>query len=266
MHSPSSFERLHLVIWTRNGSILGATLCLVCVYGAGWAQGSTPEAGAGSEVKERAAAPALGVDYLSRVVSATQQPKVGSVVQRTSLVDTIAGLGIGDDAAAHQAWSECTSNMAEVDISTDAESFILYILNRSYLQSNPDLLVRAEKVRFYREQLAAVETHIVGLRKQETAYTAEEVRETTIEEITLAAYVPGGSVVRTAAPERISRGELVTRIASWERSLNLVSDEVHMAESDLERAMEKDATAMASMSWASKMLHDVAREHLDGSD
>ena len=265
------------MIRIRTGLALVATQCLASVYGVVWAQGATqagvpatlgPAKEARSpellEAPKQAPAPLLSTGYLSRVVSATKEPKIGSVIQQSSLGETIALLSSDDLEAAQQAWSECASDIAASEIPTDVELFILYILNRSYLQSNPDLLMTAEKVRFFVAQVEAVKMHIGGLRKHETVYKPDEVKETTIEEIVLAEFVPGGAVIRSALPEKIPRAELAPRIAVWERTLDLVSDETLIAQAELERAMAKQKTAMQAMSWASKMLHDVARQLLKG--
>ena len=58
----------------------------------------------GVHVWAEGAAPALSPEYLSRVVTATREPKVASVLQRSSLVETVTQLSGEDLEAAREAW------------------------------------------------------------------------------------------------------------------------------------------------------------------
>ena len=141
---------------------------------------------------------------------------------------------------------------------SEAEYFVLYILNRSYLQSSPDLLIHAEKVRFFNEQQEIVQEHMIGLRKHQSVYSESEIAEANIEDLILAPYVPGGAVVRSREPQRVLRKDLASRIKTWERTLDTIREDADLANSELRTAMVKESAVVHAITTASKMLHGVS--------
>lgn len=207
----------------------------------------------------------VSTDYLGRVVAARQTPRVGSVAQRSSLEQTITDLSEGKTDAARASWIVCATSIAKENPTSDLEGIVLYILNRSYLQLNPDLTMSAEKVRFFNEQLVVIHQHIAALRKHQSAYTQEEKGKTTIENLSLTSYVPGGTVVRSREREEIAWEELGPRIETWERTLDDVKDEAQLAVFDLQGVMVEHNAIVQAMSVASEVMHAVLEDGLQES-
>ena len=254
---------------------------LLCVFAGAWAQEDRPSSESGSETppvaistEEKALQASeeiveitrpepvetMATESLGRIVTARQAPQLSSVEQRSSLDQTLTDLGEGNMEGAREAWTACVSDLAEVSGETDVESFILYILNKSFLQMSPDLLVHAEKVRFYNEQKRVLQEHLTALRKHESAYTQSEIGDAKIESLVLAPYVPGGSVLRSREQEQVSHDELGPRIEGWERVLYTIEENVESSNSKLRIAMKKERAMIQAMSAASKMLHEIASQ------
>ena len=228
---------------------------------AAWAQEKTPPPESGPAVEE-IARPApierVSTEYLGRIVTARQSPQLTSVAQKASLEQSIGHLRNGDLEAAREAWSVCASNFPEGSTPSNAEYFILYILNLSYLQPTPGLLIYAEKVRFFNEQKEIVQEYIAGLRKHESVFSESEIADTNIENLILAPSVPGGAAVRSRGPERVLRKDLASRIETWERTLDAIYEDANHANSELRTSMAKERAVVQAMTAASTMLLEVS--------
>lgn len=238
--------------------VLGA---LASGWTAAWAQEKSPAADSVSDVAEitrPAAIQLAGTADLGRIVGARQAPQLTSVEQQTSLEKLIGHLRKGELQGAQEAWAVCASNQPEGYTPSEAEYFVLYVLNQSYLQPSPGLLVHAEKVRFFNEQKDVVQEYIVRLRKHQSVYSESESADTTIENLILAPYVPGGAVVKSREPEPVLRKDLGQRIEDWERTFDIIRQDADIADSELRAAMAKDRPVVQAITAASKMLHEVS--------
>lgn len=244
-------------------------ICLACIavgalapaWTAPSAQEETTTPERGTEVVEitrPAAIQLVGTAYLGRIVSARQAPQLTSVEQQTSLEQLIRQLQNGNLEAAEEAWAVCASNLPEGSALPEVERFVLYILNQSYLQPSPGLLVHAEKVRFFNEQKDIVQEYIIGLRKHQSVYAESEIADTTIENLVLAPYVPGGAVVRSREPEQVLRKDLGRRIEDWERTFDTLRQDADLADSELRAAMAKDRPVVQAITASTMMLHEVS--------
>ncbi len=228
---------------------------------AAWAQEETPTPESGPEVVEIVRpepVELIGTEYLGQIVTARQAPKLTSVEQQDWLKKSITLLQNRELEAAQEAWSVCVSNFPQGSTPSDTKYFVLYILNRSYLEPSPGLLVRAEKVRFFNEQKGIVQEHIAGLRKHQSVYSETEIADTTIEILILAPYVPGGAVVRSRESERVLRKDLASRIETWDRTLYTIKEDADLADSELRTAMVGEREVVEAITAASKMLHEVS--------
>lgn len=226
-----------------------------------WAQEKAPPPESGPEVVEIVRPTPIervSTEYLGQIVTARQAPQLTSVVQKAMLEQSIDRLRLGDLEAAREAWSVCISNFPEGSTPSTAEYFIQYILNLSYLQPTPGLLIYAEKVRFFNEQTGIVEEHIAGLRKHESVFSESEIADTNIENLILAPYVPGGTAVRSREPERVLRKDLASRIETWERTLDTIHEDANLANSELRSSMARERAVVRAITVASKMLHEVS--------
>lgn len=257
---------------------MGAVFC-VCL--GAWAQVDTPAGVAGPEVapegipaegletqEEReivevsrpatAAKPLLSKEYLARILSAHKVPQLTSVEQRASLQRTLLHLRDGELAPAAETWTRCASELIWRSGRKEIEGLILYILNESFLQSDPDLLMHAEKARFFTEQESVVHEHLSALRKFESAHASEEAPDAMIERPILSPYVPGGTAVRSREREQVSWEEIGERIEAWDRRRMTIEEDARSANSELQRTMVKRQRKVQAISAASQMLHDVA--------
>ena len=228
---------------------------------AAWAQettGSSERGPEGVEIARPAPVERVSTEYLGQIVTARQAPQLTSVAQKASLEQSIGFLRNGDLEAAREAWSVCVSNFPEGSTPSKAEYFILYILNRSYLQPTPGLLIYAEKVRFFNEQKEIVQEHIAGLRKHESVFSESEIADTNIENLILAPYVPGGAAVRSREPERVLRKDLASRVETWERTLDAIHENANLANSELRTSMGSERAVVRAITEASKMLREVS--------
>lgn len=260
MGSGDKLRLMNPIRYIVRSSILGVILC-ACA--GAWAQEGKPSSESGPEVIEVSRpepVEILATESLGEIMRARQAPKLTSVEQRSSLDATLTNLREGNMEGAREAWTVCVSNWTEISAEKNFDSFILYILNQSFLQTSPDLLVHAEKVRFYNEQKQALQEHLSALRKHESAYTQSEIGDATIESLVLAPYVPGGAVVRSREQERVPRDELGPRIEGWERVLDTIVANADSSDSKLRVAMAKERALIQAMSAASKMLHEIASQ------
>lgn len=238
-----------------------AVAALAAGWTAAWAQEKTPSPENGPEFVEIVRPTPIervSTEYLGKMVTARQSPQLTSVAQKASLEQTIEHLRNGDLEAAREAWSVCTSNFLEGSTPSKAEYFVLYILNQSYLESTPGLLIYAEKVRFFNEQREIVQEHIAGLRKHESVFSESEIADTNIEHLILAPYVPGGAAVRSREPERVLRKDLASRIETWERTLDTIHEDARLADSELRSSMARERAVVRAITAASKMLREVS--------
>ena len=221
-----------------------------------------PEAGQ-SEIVEvsrpsEAAKPLLSKEYLAKILSAHKLPPLTSVGQRASLQQTLLHLQAGTLAPAVETWTRCVSELIWKSGREEIESLILYILNQSFLQSDPDLLMHGEKARFYREQEKIVHEHLSALRKFKSAHAADESPDAMIESPVLSSYVPGGTAVRSREREKVTWAEIEERIEAWDRTRVSIEENARSANSELQRTMVKRRGKVHEISAASQMLHDVA--------
>ena len=210
------------------------------------------------EITRPAAVQLVGTAYLGRIVSARRAPQLTSVEQQTSLEQLIGHLQKGELQDAEEAWVVCAANLPEASALPEVEHFVLYILNQSFLQPSPGLLVHAEKVRFFNEQKDVVQEYIRWLRQHPSVDIESEIADTTIENLVLAPYVPGGTVVRSREPELVLRKDLAQRIEEWERTLDTIRQDADLADSELRAAMLKERPVVQAITASSKMLHEVS--------
>lgn len=204
------------------------------------------------------AKPLLSKEYLSKIMSAHKLPPLTSVDQRRSLQQTLLHLQGGQFEPAAETWKTCASELIWQSGREEIEGLILYLLNQSFLQSDPDLLMHAEKARFYREQETVVHEHLSALRKFKSAYASDESPDVMIERPVLSSYVPGGTAVRSREREKVTWEEIEDRIESWDRERMTIEEEAMAANSELQKTMVKRRGKVQAISAASQMLHEVA--------
>jgi len=205
-----------------------------------------------------AAKPLLSKEYLAKILSAHNLPPLTSVGQRASLQQTLVHLQAGNVAPAAETWTRCASELIWKSGREEVEGLILYILNESFLQSDPDLLIHGEKARFYREQERVVHEHLSALRKFKSAHASDESPDAMLESPVLSSYVPGGTAVRSIEREKVTWEEIGDRIEDWDRQRMSIEENARSADSELQRTMVKRRGKVHAISAASQMLHDVA--------
>ena len=193
------------------------------------------------------AVPPAHVDLVVGAVAARDLPPRLASAARPGLDEVVKLLRANRAAEAQRQWTQVvplTGLRSEVDVN----ALIQWVLRQSYLQTNEDLRLYADKVRYFNEAKKALRDELARLRDERTAARG----------LMVVPYRPDGTAVKTGPTRPLTKIERDQHVRSLEEKLNSVGDDAQLANVDLQDVLQKQQQTLQMMSNVSKMLHDTA--------
>jgi hypothetical protein len=192
-----------------------------------------------------------------RIATTRSLPALAAqATQRAKLDQVVALLKARKTAEANAKWKVFAEAYFTRDTKGDLDRLLDWVLLKSHLESQRDLLQAARSAAFQERRKVAVQEYLADLRsKQRTLKDGTvTVRILLLRSRTETEEDPvvenGRKAVRAA--------QLQEMVGQWEQKLNTVGDDAQLANIDLQNVLQKQQQLVQMLSNVSKLLTDTA--------
>ena len=207
------------------------------------------------------ASPPLDTKALGQIAAATRLPATVQERERVLLTRVSERLRHKDRAAAMQDSERAIRLIRGRGATPDVDTLTNWVLNQAYLETSPDLKMRANKIRFFNEQKGAAYASRAELERLRTTLLRRNApRTATIRPVTLApTYRPGGRAVSLGEPKTATVESVASDLQGVVMLCNKADENADAANIDLQNALKNQQQTLQTMSNVSKVMHDTAK-------
>ena len=189
--------------------------------------------------------------HLQAALAQLGEPLVLTSKERKQLGRVVAALKAGNDAAAGKQFAAVVQSTQQ-----DISGLVMWVLRRSYIDSDKDLRFYADKVRSFNEVKKEVRSYLAGMRA-ELQGKPSTARLSGVE-LTVTTLAPGKAAVKRGKPRIRTVAQWGPQLDKLQEQLATIGDDAQLANIDLQSALQQQQT-LQTISNVSKMLHDTAK-------
>jgi hypothetical protein len=192
-----------------------------------------------------------------RIATARSLPAAAAqATQRAKLDQVVALLKAKKTIEANAQWKAFAEAYFTRDTQGDLDRLLDWVLLKSHVESQRDLLKTARSAAYQERRRVAVQEHLADLRSKQRTLKGGTVivRSLLLRSKTETEAEPVVENGRTT----VNAAQLQGMVGQWEQKLATVGDDAQLANVDLQNALQKQQQLLQMLSNVSKLLHDTA--------
>jgi hypothetical protein len=192
-----------------------------------------------------------------RIATTRSLPSAAAqATQRAKLDQVVALLKAKKTVEANAKWKVFSEAYFTGDTKGDLDRLLDWVLLKSHVESQRDLLQAARSVAFQERRRVAVQEHLADLRSKQRALKAGTVavRNLRLRPKTETDQEP----VVESGQTTVNAAQLQALVGQWDEKLRTTGDDAQLANVDLQNVLQKQQQVLQMMSNVSKMMQDTA--------